>query len=75
MVANSTGNELRQRNGSAKSEKIKAIVISDEGKKLDERLDKHERYTIILPLCQALILTGRDVLALSSVVPGVSFQS
>lgn len=41
MVANSAGTEgLRQRtNGSATT-----VVISDEGKKMDQRLDKHETY-------------------------------
>ena len=44
MVANSAGKEgLRQRNVAANGTTSDIVTISDEGKKTDERLDKHER--------------------------------
>ncbi|KAL0065809.1 C-24(28) sterol reductase [Marasmius tenuissimus] len=63
MVANSTGKEgLRQRNVASNGTSPDLITISDEGKKTDERLDKHETYEFGGPWGVFAIMTGFPLL-------------
>ncbi|THV02473.1 ERG4/ERG24 ergosterol biosynthesis protein [Dendrothele bispora CBS 962.96] len=66
MVANSTGSptgseNLRKRNTSKESTSD-IITISEEGKKLDQKLDQHGSYEFGGPLGVAAIMTGFPVL-------------